>query len=388
MAAPQPTGTPEPATPAAEPTPTLAAGDILDEIMSEPLEGETAPETPPETKPEPPPAPEPAGPILKLSDAELEKAIATPEGRKAALKSLRDAERANHDKFISLGKREGKVKAREANTKREQETFAAIRDEFMANVKIATSGTTEEALNALTRIRAGAGQPGADFLREAQLAAARNGKKPDADPELAAVKAELEKLKADKQKEKDEGQSAAEQEFAQRRHGEIASTVCDNPAHFPLAGELGQANRSTLHELAWGHILAQHRQGTPMSDADAARRVESDLQVLREFPTTLQYCRLGNLDRVVMAAAGLAQNEGLDERAAFSRIETQLRATFGAPPQGDAGRAPSAQAAPDAQAMPGKTPSARAANGGSTREPTNAEHLAQFDDFFEELGVN
>lgn len=382
-----------PATPVAEatpdPTPTLAAGDILDEIMSEPAEGAAPEPDRPAEKTEPEaPAPSAPSPVLKLTDAELEKAIATPEGRKSAIKALRDAERKNHDTHVKLTKREAKDREREAGRKREYDAFTNVRASFMADVKIATTGTTEEALNALTRIRAGAGQSGADFLKEANLTTARNGK-PAESPEIIAMRKEIADLKAEREKEKTDGQVTAHEQTMARRHAELASAVCDNPQSFPLASELGQANRDALHQFAWSYKQAHHAQhGVAMSDADAARRVETELQVLRQYPATLQYAKLGHLNQVVLSLKNLAETQSLDEAAALSRIETQLRTTFGAAPQGDAGRATSAQAAPDEPAsLPGRTPSSRAANGGSTREPTNTERLSQFDDLFEELGV-
>ena len=385
MAAEQIAGTP---TETVADSPLAAADQSIEEMLNEAIDAQPAdgaPDAP--AKPDDVPA-EPAAVLPELTDAALEKALATPEGRKAAIRSIREAEAKNRKKYLSLKGWEGKLKAKSATAKREVESFTSIRDAFMADVSLATRGTTEEAINALTRIRAGAGQKGEDFLTEAQLAVAKNGKK-TIDPEVAELKAKLAKMESDageRETKQKEGQLTAAE---QRRLAEVGAAVAQNPA-LPTCAELGQRNGKQLQDMAMGYKQAFFdARGSELPDADAAKLVERDMAQLRAFPHTLAYAKLGNLPAVVSSVVNLAKTQGLDDGAALGRIEAELRSYFGgATPQGDAGRAPSAQAAPDGQAaMPGRSPSARASATGAMRAPTPDEDVEQFSDLFDQLGM-
>ena len=94
MAAQQTVGTP---TNGAAESPLAAADQSIEEMLNEAIEAQ--PQEPategdaPADKPDAPDAtPEPD---VELTEAALEKALATPEGRKAAVKSIREAQATN-----------------------------------------------------------------------------------------------------------------------------------------------------------------------------------------------------------------------------------------------------------------------------------------------------
>lgn len=365
-----------------------APNDSIEGLLNAALDEQ--PEAPAEKskegEPDKPAAPEPEA--VELSDAALEKALATPEGRKAAIKSIRQAEAANRKKLISLRGWENKLRGKVNAHNAEKRAFAQIREQFMGDLNIAATGTTEEALNALTRIRAGAAQSGSDFLTEVNLAVAKNGRKAAPDPEVAKLRAEVTELKNGKAKEQESERAAAHQAAYNRRLNELGSMVA--AATNPTCADLARSNGDTLTQMAVSYKEAYYdAHQAELPDADAGKLVERDLAQLRAFPSTLAYARLGNLGTIVRSVQNLAKTEGLDDAAALGRIEAELRSHFGAPPsQEAAGRAPSAKAEPENRPpMPGRSPSARASSTGAMRAPTPEEDVEQFSDLFAALGM-
>lgn len=380
----QPTGTPTngaPATPAYEPT-----GDIVEDAIAE-FEAKRATEKPAETEtPEGEPRPAEAKPDGKED-------LSTPEGIAKAREGI-EARRAELDrKFVEMSKREKRGKEQRANEKREYQQFVHIRDAFMADVATATSGTTEQALNALTRLRAAAGQKGEDFLTEAQLAVARNGKKKEADPEVAALRNELAEVRKELKSREESTRTDAQQQAFQRRSAEVADAVCA-PTN-AVASQLAVANRSVLFDMALSYKTAYFEaRNEELPDADAAKLVERDLGTLTKFPRVLAYAKLGNLAQIVQTVRNLHENEGLDDAAAIGKIDGILAANFGSAPQGDLGRATQAQAEPvepASDSLPGRTVSQTraSASAGSVRKLTKEERIAEMlrDGTLEELGI-
>lgn len=392
MTAQQTPGTPAPngaATPVYQET-----GDIVEDAIAE-FEAKRAAGKPSEEQPaEGEEAPE------KPADEPEKEDENSPGWIAKARQEIKERRAAMDREYVELKKRGKRERSQREQERKEYDNFKLVRDAWNADMAIAASGTTEQALNAFTRLRAAAGQKGEDFLSEANLAVARNGKKKETDPAVAAELAELRKEREALKKERedrDQQTRTQEQEQAyQRRQAEVADAVCA-PSN-AVAAQLAGANRSALFDLAFSYKSAYFEaRNEELPDTEAAKLVERDLAVLTKHPRVLAYAKLGNLGQIVQKVRSLCEEtDGLDDAGAIGKIDAILAAAqFGsAPASGGLGRATQAQAEPvepESQELPGRTVSSTRAtsSAGSERKLTKDERIAEMlrDGTLEELGI-
>ncbi|HEX6053748.1 MAG TPA: hypothetical protein VFZ21_30975 [Gemmatimonadaceae bacterium] len=297
--------------------------------------------------------------------------------------------------YVELKKRAKREKAQREEERREYANFKNIRDSFNQDLRLVTEGTTEQALNALTRIRAASGQKGEDFLSEANLAVARNGKKKEPDPEIVALRNEIAELRKEREGRDKQATEAQQNQALERRRAEVADAVCA-PTN-AVAGQLSATNRTALRDMAIAYKSAYwEARKSELPDAEAAKLVERDLAPLAKHPRVLAYAKLGNLGQIVQTVVNLRQSEGLDDAAAIGKIDGILAANLfgGAPAPGGLGRATQAQAEPvepESESLPGRTVSSTRANAsaGSERKLTKEERLAQLvsEGVLEDMGI-
>jgi hypothetical protein len=181
-----------------------------------------------------------------------DKALSTKQGIAAARKALTDArkeiretEAKTNDVYVRTKRREARAKTAEAEGQRYEKAARALHAQVLADVDILFNGNAEQVVETLGKLTR---RNGADVYEQMSAAIIANGKspKPQRDPEVAALREEITRLKTALQED------AKQKEFSAARADWINETVevIKDPEKFPgMAHQIAEGNGEELVEL-------------------------------------------------------------------------------------------------------------------------------------------
>jgi hypothetical protein len=313
--------------------------------------------------------------------------LSTPEGLKAAREEFETQRKDLDRKHIEMTNREKRAKvARERDNaekealKQERENFRLIRGQLEQTVGALRSGDARARLAAFGALF---GKDGTQAFEEFSIAVAKNGKVPEAAPEVKELREEMARLRAelaqkDEQAEQQQNLLSSQQRFEQGKRAVAQAATAD-----PVLGKL-MTNPDAAH-VVLEHLVNRAQEhfdaeGVPMSHAELVGETSNLFGALEQFPALKALALNGQLSWVIQRGRHLVQTEQLDEMAALGKLDGILRGgSPAAAPSGDLGRETQASAEPVAPAdLPGRTVTpTRTASAGSTRRLTEEERIQE-----------
>lgn len=283
-----------------------------------------------------------------------EKALSTPEGIAKARELIVERERKTHETYLRLQRREVRARQQAEELKRDKESVVAVSQRILSDVNILRTGSPKEVVEALGRIT---GRDGAKVFEELSLHVATNGKaRKEAPPEVAELRAELERLKEEQRQELLRLQKEQYDRELQAAKDRLVR-IGQNETAYPTVAHFTKLRPAEVADYLIRIKTEAYESGSPITDEAAVARLEEELRLnLR-----------ANAPAPKQGAAPSAGGEaGLDTSAAQP-------------------------AKPGSGGMPGQTlaPSLTT-QGGSTREQTWEERrkrLANDPEFIGQLGI-
>ena len=265
--------------------------DSIPEVETPPPEpakgkatAETAAKPEPETaKPAAPPEPKRKG-AWKLDETLLtEAALKTPDGIKAAGAHLLDGKRELHRKWLGIEDREGRFEKTKRETLQLQQNLRTQAGLLQNNLQALRVGDAKTVLSALGQLT---GQDPVRWLEQLNVHVARNGKQEDA-PEVIELRQELAEIRREREAERMQSQAAQEQQFVQRRLGEMVHRAQTNTEQWPEVARFARDNpegvAQALHQIKTEYY-SRHR--TALDDDGAIGNLETQIRYFRSSSQT------------------------------------------------------------------------------------------------------
>jgi hypothetical protein len=200
----------------------------------------------------------------------------TPERIKNAVEDAKGLQRHAQRMWATEQSRASKLQAQRTEHLREVEQFRVDRDHFNAqqrliNAKLASTDPAE-IINVLGLLT---GRDGAEVLEELNVTLARGGKKREPTRLEREQAARLEALEKREKAREEAARRAREDQLVAQRKQELAQVVLDNADEYP---ELALYDAEEIGEALAEIKTRRYNQKRPVSDVQAARILEADLQ--------------------------------------------------------------------------------------------------------------
>lgn len=218
-------------------------------------------------------APVATKPAETTEDPFSEAALAAPGGLAKAQTLLREQQKKHDRAYLTLKDRETKFNHTKAQHIQEVQQIRAYGQQVMADVQLLMNGTADQKIDALGRLTR---RDGLKVWEELAIGAA-GGKKPEASPDVLALREEIRELRLEREQERAQAEERhIQQQLAQFQHDMLRAA--NNPAEYPALAHFATQNPQAVKEELHQRIVEAHNGGRPITWQQAFTQLDSELK--------------------------------------------------------------------------------------------------------------
>jgi hypothetical protein len=207
-----------------------------------------------------------------------DKALASPEGVKAARDHLREGKRELHGMWLNTSQRKERFERVKGAVLEEKRLYTALNNQIAADVQALFTGDANTVVGTLGRI---ARRDPVKLLEELNLNIASNGKPREASPEVRALQSRLDQLVNHLQTRDQQAQTQQQARFVEHRAQQMVQQVAQAPEHYPRLAQLASGNpQATAEAIKEAKFAYFQQHQVPLDDAQTYATIEAELESL------------------------------------------------------------------------------------------------------------